>query len=385
MNNRPSRPYVRSLQARYARARKKAKGVILDEFTQTTGCNRDYAIRLLRGDYTYTTKPIKHPRARYYTAEDAAALEHISDVLDWMCSKLLHVEIPLVLPGLRADGTLDISDTCAQHLLAMSPATIDRLRARRRPKGKHRRGFTKPGTLLKYRIPVRSFAERNPQVPGYLDVDLVDHSGGNASGTFCFTLDMADAFSQWIEMRAVLTKAQKFVLDELQCARVDLPFTLLGIHSDSGSEFINDQLYRYCKAEHLQFTRSRAGKKNDNARVEQKNWSVVRRLSGYGRYETQRQVDQLNAVYDVARLYVNFFKPVMKLKAKRRVGSKIKKIHDEPKTPYHRLLDSDALTPAEKKKLQATYASLSLSKVKAELDRRLAALKPSRSFTDNHS
>jgi len=385
MNNRPSRPYLRSLQTRYVCACKKAKGVILDEFTQTTGCNRDYAIRLLRGDYTYTPKPIRHPRARYYTAEDGVALEHISDLLDGMCSKLLKVEIPLVLPGLREDGTLDISETCAQHLLEMSPATIDRLRTRRRPKGKQRRGFTKPGTLLKHRIPVRTFAERNPEVPGYLDVDLVDHSGGNASGEFCYTLDMADAFSQWIEPRAVLTKAQKFVLDELQCARLDLPFGLVGIHSDSGSEFINDQLYRYCQAEQLKFTRSRAGKKNDNARVEQKNWSVVRRLIGYGRYATQRQAGQLNAVYTVARLYVNFFKPVMKLKAKRRVGSKVRKIHDEPKTPYQRLMECEALTPAEKKKLKATYESLSLSKLKAELDRRIAALKPSRTFTDIHS
>ena len=385
MNNRPSRPYLRSLQTRYARARKKAKGIILDEFTQTTGCNRDYAIRLLRGDYTYTPKPLKHPRARYYTAEDAAALEHISDLLDWMCSKLLKVEIPLVLPGLREDGTLDISETCARHLLEMSPATIDRLRARRRPKGKHRRGFTKPGTLLKYRIPIRTFAERNSAVPGYLDVDWVDHSGGNAKGEFCYTLDMADAFSQWIAPRAVLTKAQKFVLDELQCARLDLPFTLLGIHSDSGSEFINDQLYRYCKGEQIKFTRGRVGKKNDNARVEQKNWSVVRHFVGYGRYETPQQVEQLNAVYAVVRLYINFFKPVMKLQAKRRVGSKVKKIYDEPKTPYQRLVECEALTPTEKKKLQATYESLSLSKLKAKLDRRLAALKPSRTFTDIHS
>jgi len=385
MDNRPSRPYVRALQSRYVRAHKKAKGVILDEFTQTTGCNRDYAIRLLRGDYSYTSKPIRHPRARYYTAEEAAALEHISDLLDGMCSKLLRAEIPQVLPGLRDDGTLNISETCAQHLLEMSPATMDRLRAGRRPKRKHPRGFTKPGTLLKERIPVRTFAERNPERPGYLDVDLVDHSGGNASGEFCYTLDMADAFSQWIELRAVLTKAQKFVLDELQWVRLDLPFALLGIHSDSGSEFINDQLYRYCHAEQLKFTRSRAGKKNDNARVEQKNWSVVRRLIGYGRYETHRQVDQLNAVYAVARLYINFFKPVMKLQTKRRVGSKVRKIYDEPKTPYQRLMECEALSLSDKKKLKATYESLSLSKLKAELDRRIAALKPSRTFTDIHS
>ena len=385
MDNRPSRVYLRSLQARYVRARKKDKGVILNEFTQTAGCNRDYAMRLLRGDYTYTTKRIHHPRARCYTAEDAAALEHLSELLDWMCSKLMHAAIPLVLAGLREDATLDISETCAQHLVEMSPATIDRLRAHRRPKGKPRRGFTKPGTLLKYRIPIRTFAERNPAVPGYLDMDLVDHSGGNAHGAFCYTLDMADSFSQWIEARAVLTKAQQFVLDELECARLDLPFVLRGIHSDSGSEFINAQLYRYCKGEHLKFTRGRAGKKNDNARVEQKNWSVVRRFVGYGRYETQKHVDQLNAVYAVAGLFINFFKPVMKLKAKRRVGSKVKKIYDVPKTPYQRLLESKTLSPVDKKKLKVTYARLSLSQLKAELDRRIAALKPSHTFTDNHS
>lgn len=208
-----------------------------------------------------------------------------------MCSKLLKAEIPRALPGLRDDGTLDISETCAQHLLEMSPATIDRLRACRRPKRKRPRAFTQPGTRLKERIPVRTFAERNPERPGYLDVDSVDHSGGNASGEFCYTLDMADAFSQWIELCAVLTQAQKFVLDELQWVRLDLPFALLGIHSDSGSEFITDQLDRYCHAEQLKFTRSRADKKNDTVRVEQKNWSVVRRLIGYGRYETHRQVD----------------------------------------------------------------------------------------------
>lgn len=302
-----------------------------------------------------------------------------------MCSKLLKAEIPLVLPGLRQDGTLDITDTCAQHLRQMSAATIDRLRARRRPKGKRRHGFSKPGTLLKYRMPVRRFAERNPARPGYLEVDLVDHSGGRASGEFAYTLDMADSFSQWIEPRAVRTKAQKYVLDELQCARVDLPFPLLGLHSDSGGEFINDQLYRYCRAEKLKFTRGRAGKKNDNARIEQKNWSVVRHLAGYGRYATQAQVDQLNGVYAVARLYVNFFKPVMKLKARRRVGSKIKRIYDDPKTPYQRLLDCPALEATAKKQLRTIYASLSRSKLKAELDRRLAALKPSRTFTDIHS
>ncbi len=380
MHNRPSRVYLRSLQARYLKARKKEKGVILDEFTKTTGSNRDYGSRLLQGRYEYITRPIQHPRGRYYTPEDAAALQHLWELLDGLCSKLLTAAIPQVLLPLQVDGTLDISDTCAQHLLEMSSSTMDRLLAKRRPKGKRRRGFTKPGTFLKQRIPVRTFAERTPDRPGFLDLDLVDHSGGNESADFAHTLDMVDAYSQWIEPRAVRTKAQTLVLEQLQCTRLDLPFALLGIHSDSGSEFINGQLYRYCTAEHLSFTRSRAGKKNDNPRVEQKNWSVVRRFIGYGRYDTQKQVDQLNGIYAVLRLYVNFFKPVMKLIEKQRIGSKIKRIYDEPKTPYQRLMECKKLSPTFKRQLKATYRRSNLSEVKAELDRRIAALQPSLPF-----
>ncbi len=380
MHNRPSRAYLRSLQARYRKAQKKEKGVILDEFTKTTGANRDYARRLLQSRYEYATRPIRHPRSNYYTPVDAAALEHLRELLDGICSKLLIAAIPQVLHQLRLDGTLDISDTCAQHLLKMSSSTIDRLMAKRRPKEKRRRGFTRPGTWLKRRIPVRTSAERTPEQPGFLDLDLVDHGGGNESGDFAHTLDMVDAYSLWIEPRAVRTKAQTLVLEQLQRMRLDLPFRLLGIHSDSGGEFINAQLYRYCTAEHLGFTRSRAGKKNDNPLIEEKNGSVIRRLIGYGRYDTQKQVDQLNSIYAVLRLYVNFFKPVMKLISKQRTGSKIKRIYDEPKTPYQRLMECKKLSPIFKRQLKRTYARLKLSGVKAELDRRIAALQPSLPF-----
>ncbi len=318
---------------------------------------------------------------RQYTAEDAAALEHLAELLDGLCSKLLKAEIPLVLPQLRQDGILEISDACAQHLLEVSPATIDRLLARRRPRAKGRRGFTRPGrTWLKARIPVRTFAERTACEPGWLDLDLVDHSGGNASGEFAHTLDMVDEFSQWIEPRAVRTKAEQLILEQLALTRVDLPFVLHGIHSDTGGEFINRQLYDYCGCERLTFTRSRAGKKNDNPQVEQKNYSVVRRLVGYGRYDTERQVQQLNAIYAVARLYINFFKPVVKLQSKERTGSKVKRIYDEPKTPYQRLLDCPSLGEEAKQTLRETYRQLHLGELKAELDRRLTALKPSPPF-----
>ncbi len=376
MEHRPSRDYLAALQARYRKASKKEKGIILDEFTQTTGCHRDYAIRLLSGDYEYTTQPIRHPRARYYTPEDAAALLHLWDLLDGMCSKLLVVEIPLVLPQLRQDRTLNISKGCAAHLLEMSASTMDRLLLNRRPK-RQRRALTKPGTLQTH-IPVRTFAEREATGPGFLDIDTMDHSGGHASGEFAYTLDTVDAYSQWVAFRAIYGKGQQTVLEALQRLRVDLPFPLRGLHSDSGGEFINAHLKRYCDLEKLRFTRGRAGKKNDNAWIEQKNWSVVRRWVGYGRYDTHKQVDQLNQVYALLELYTNFFKPVQKLIGKRREGSKVKKVYDEPKTPYQRLMDCPTLDGLFKQQLKATYERLHLAALKSELDRCVARLKPSR-------
>lgn len=191
---------------------------------------------------------------------------------------------------------------------------------------------------------MRIFAERSPDRRGFLDLDLVDHSGGNECGEFAHMLDMVDAYSQWIEPRDVRTKALTSALEKLRHTRLDLPFPLLRNHSDNGSEFINGQLYRRCTAEHLTFTRSQEGKKNDKPRVEQKNRSMVRRFIGCGRYDTQKQVDQLNGIYAVLRLYLKFFKPVMKLIEKQRIGSKIKHIYDEPKTLYQRLVECKKLS-----------------------------------------
>ncbi len=180
-------------------------------------------------------------------------------------------------------------------------------------------------------------------------------------------------------MRAVRTKAQKFVFAALQVIRDRFPVPLLGIDSDNGQEFINDQLLRYCDQEHITFTRGRVGRKNDNPYVEQKNCSVVRRLVGYDRYDTQPQVDQLNRVYSVYRLYVNFFLPVMKLKQKVRIGSRVKKIYDAPQTPYARLLASPDVEEATKAQLRAIYAQLDVVNLKREIEALLDALKPTRS------
>jgi hypothetical protein len=199
-------------------------------------------------------------------------------------------------------------------------------------------------------------------------VDLVDHSGGNTRDDHAWTLIFTDVKTGWTECVAVRNKAQKHVFAAIQRVRERLPFPLLGIDSDNGAEFINDELYRYCQQEHITFTRSRAGRKNDNAHVEQKNWSVVRRAVGYRRYDTLRQLYLLNRLYSVLRLYVNFFLPVMKLLSKERHGSKVKKTYDKPQTPFTRVLNSPDVSDEDKQELRTAYQELDVVQLRAQMD-----------------
>lgn len=202
------------------------------------------------------------------------------------------------LAHLRRQRHLQVSGTCDQHLEEISPSTMERFR-RSAPRSRPRhRGGTKPGTLLKSQIPIRTFADWDDKRPGFVEMDLVQHEGGNSRGFFACTLTVTDVCTGWAEVRAVRTKAQESAFAAVKHIRMNLPLALRGIDSDNGEELINDQLLRYCTQEHLVFTRGRVGRKNDNAFVESKNLSVVRRLVGYGRFDTQRQVDQLNALME---------------------------------------------------------------------------------------
>jgi hypothetical protein len=224
--------------------------------------------------------------------------------------------------------------------------------------------------LLKQRIPIRTWADWTEDRPGFCEIDLVDHSGGQIlrgrehAWTLCFT----DVKTGWTECVAVRNKAQVHVFAAIQRARQRLPFPLLGIDSDSGSEFINDQLYRYCLTEEITFTRGRAGRKNDSAYVEQKNWSVVRRAVGYGRYDTPEQLELLNTLYARLHLYVNFFLPVMKLEEKVRLGSKVKRRYDDPRTPYARVLADDNVSQGDKAELREAYGYLDLIELRHRID-----------------
>jgi hypothetical protein len=234
--------------------------------------------------------------------------------------------------------------------------------------------------LLKSQIPIRTFADWDEKRPGFVEIDLVQHDGGNSSGFFACTLNVTDVATGWTAMRAVPNKAQVHVFAALKQIRAELPFPFLGIDSDNGGEFINDELARYCVQERLTFTRGRVGRKNDNPYVEQKNWSVVRHLVGYGRYATLAQVNALNALYAVYRLYVNHFLPVQKLVTKVRAGSKVKKVYDDPKTPYQQGLDSPQVSAKDKQKLRAIHAKLDVVKLKQQLDQLLDTLIPSKQW-----
>jgi hypothetical protein len=245
------------------------------------------------------------------------------------------------------------------QLCRMSPSTVDRLLRPYRKRGDRLPfGTTKPGILLKESIPIRTFADWEENHPGFLEIDLVAHCGESTEGFYLTTLSTVDVATGWTEHVGVWGKNQSRVGSAIHQLQQRLPFPLLGLDSDNGGEFINQNLYDYCQRWKITFTRSRSYKKNDSCHVEQKNWSVVRRLIGYGRYNSHAALDTLNRIYGLLRQYVNFFQPVMKLVSKTRHGAKVHKTYDKAKTPFQRLLEADVLNEAKQKELAAAYHGL---------------------------
>jgi len=353
------REYTEAVRGRYLRASKKEKGKILDEFTKVTGCHRKAAIRLFhRGNQARANK--KRGRPRRYGAAVAGALKVAWEATDRLCSKRLHPFLPELIMVLRRHGDSSITAEIEVQLCRISPSTIDRLlHPYRRLGGRHLFTTTKPGSLLKNSIPIRTFTDWQEDRPGFLEVDLVSHCGESTEGFYLTTLCTVDVASGWSECVGVWGKGQERVGGAVHRVRQRLPFPLLGLDSDNGSEFINQHLYNYCRREGITFTRSRSYKKNDSCHVEQKNWSVVRRLIGYDRYSSRAALEALNRVYNLLRLYVNFFQPVMKLVAKTRHGAKVHKVYDTAQTPYQRLLKAGILTEAKQQELTAIYHGLS--------------------------
>jgi hypothetical protein len=344
--------YLKAIYWRYKKVSKPLRARILDEFCQVCGYNRKYAIRLLGGPAPQRSKQATLKGHRLtYGAKVIMSLTAIWEAAGYPCSARLKALLPLWLPW--AIKRLGICAEVQKQLLSISPATMDRrLKAKKRQLKKRLYGRTKPGTLLKQHIPIKTNSW-DVNAPGFTEIDLVSHSGNSAAGEFIHSLNVTDIHSTWVESRAVMGKSQIGVLNAMKEIEQALPFTLLGIDSDNGSEFINYHLKTFCDQTKIQFTRGRPYKKDDNAHIEQKNWTHVRKIFGYLRYDCAQAQRTMNDLYqNELRILQNLFLPSMKLSKKTRVGSKLKRRYDKPQTPLERLLNSPQADPVKTQELK---------------------------------
>jgi len=301
-------------------------------------------------------------------------LEQIWEICGQICSKRLQPFLPEAIKALERCKEINITKDTQELLLTISSASIDRCLRPVRIQSPHGLRTTKPGSLLKNMIPVRTFTEWDQERPGFLEIDLVAHCGSTTEGQFLNTLTCTDICTGRTDVTALLHRSQEAVSEAIHLMRQRLPFPLLGIDSDNGSEFINDLLYRYCLDEKITFTRSRPYQKNDQAHVEQKNWSVVRHTVGYDRWETDQEFAVLENIYTDLRLYINFFQPSFKLIAKERIGNQTIKRYDTAKTPYQRVLERKDFSLDAKARLMNLYIQLNPAKLRRSIDQKTAKL-----------
>jgi hypothetical protein len=374
MDMRARKQYLQTLLGRYLKARKRQKGMILAEYCRNTGQNRKYVIRRLSALASGQTKAVKK-RTACYGRDVRRALETLWAIFDYPCGQRLRPLLRTELERLRRFGEIVVTTRTAAKLERISPATIDRLlrSSKRDLKAglRYRRGS--PGLIAK-KIPLRMGEWRNAQV-GQVDMDLVLHCGSSIAGEYGHSLSTVDVVSQWWEGEVVMGRAQVRIFEALNQIQARSPFAWRAIHSDNDNAFINALLYDYTQGQNLGFTRSRPYRKNDNAYIEQKNYTHVRKPLGYLRYDTPAELEIIRDLYrHELRLFKNLFQPVMKLVEKRRVGGRLHRRYDEPKTPYQRLLESGQLPVEQAKQLQQLYLSLNPADLKRRIDKKLAAL-----------
>lgn len=375
--------YIHIMAPQYQKASKKEKGMILNHATKVLAMNRSYLAHCLSinrrviciaGGTLKIQADVRkkniRTRSSLYSQASFTWLRYFWKVMNYCCDQRLHSNIPKFIEKRfqfeikyqeewEEQGLPPWTKEMEQQLQKMSVSTIYRYlqkeRKRYRIKGI---SHTRPGSLLKQEIEVKTYAMWDKTHPGFVQMDLVGHEGGDARGSFAFSLNICDVSTQWTETIAVPNKSQLFVYEGIKQGRECFPFPLHGLHSDNGSEFINEHLYRYCTQEALIFTRNRKSFKNDSCYIEQKNWSIVRNYVGYARYDTLAEVRCINSLYQVLRLYTNYFQPVMQLKEKSRIGAKVMKRWDSPRTPYERVLENPHIPLEKKQRCQQIYESL---------------------------
>ena len=358
MSRKTKHELLESVRSRYLQSDRKGKQQILDDLVAHTGYHRKYAIQLLNHPPKRKGRR-RRPRGSKYTGDVVAALEKVWQIANEICGKRLVPVMREYVEALERHGEMRLEPETRGLLLQVSPATADRLLTRARQASRpHGLSTTKPGTLLKNAIPVRTFAQWDDAKPGFVEVDLVAHSGDSSRGEYLNTLDMVDVKTRWVEFLPLINRSQMAAMLAIEGCRSRLPYPLLGLDSDNGSEFVNHNLKRYCEEGEITFTRCRPYHKNDQAYVEQKNWSAIRQFVGYDRYEGIAAYQALWALYEPLRLYMNFFQPVMVLISKERVGAKVKRRYDQAKTPYQRALDSPDVSEEVKQRLRTEYPSL---------------------------
>ena len=371
---------ISTIKNRYLKTDKEGKGKILDEFCQNTGYNRKYATRILQAGYdnNLVKSRGRKPRKKIYDSEVIMPVIKIWELLEYPCGLRLQPMLAPMADCLARCNELKISDDIKYQIKTISAKTLDRrLKKERTLRRLNRnRGTTRHGSLLKSSIPIRITNWDTNEV-GFMEMDTVAHNGGDPSGEFIYSLDMTEIYSGWSEQGAVLGKGEIGIAKTIDDIKNDLPYDLSGLDSDSGGEFINWHLVRYCDKNKLFFTRSRPDRKNDNAYVEQKNNTHIRQRLGYGRYDTKEQLDAINDLYrNELRLFDNFFRPVMKIATKEKINNSVcRKKYDIAKTPCQRLLESGQISPEQKQKLTEIYLSLNPIKLKNIIDQKIKKIR----------
>ncbi len=361
---------------RYWKATKKEKGVILAEFCLNTGYDHKYAIKKLRKTFLYPEKrkgkQKRKRRSEYMIIKPT--IKTLWDIGDYPSATRLYAMIPvLVQRGIRY-GEIHPNYEQTKKLARISISSIDRmLQSEIRTRRRRINGQTKAGKL-KYEIPFAIDSEIATK-PGTLEIDLVVHCGESAMGEFINTLNATDSITGWYEAEAIMGKSQRVVAAAMEEIEKRLPYPLTGIDSDNGTEFINGNMKRYAERRKITFTRSRPYKKNDNAHIEQKNFTHVRKIIGYARFDTKEQLAMMNDLYrNELRLYINFFQPSQKLMKKERIGSRIKRVYDTPKTPYQRVMECMEISQDIKQQLTKQYEHLNPFAIKRAIDKKIRLL-----------